>query len=425
MMDAPLLPLITLGTFSAQLLVIICVAAIAEALCRVTDPRLGLIYWRGVAFACLALPLSALAAPETRAGSGVMPFAVSLESAEYVTATAVLPAAGKVVWWLLCAGALARLAWLCAGAVRLRQLRQRSRAVVLTPDLEAIRLEIAPQTEVRVSCEIAQPAGFGLRHPIVLLPESFFAMDPEARRTVACHELLHVARRDWPWIVVEEIARALFWFHPAVWWLVERIQESREQLVDRLVITRIPSKRAYMTALLAFAGCGRRPATPATALLRRRHLLSRLRKLVKEPVMSRRRFVWTAVVLVSVMAGAITSTVKALPLGWPIEEAAARQEQVVDGEEPGVTLPKVITEVKPQYTPEALQARIQGTMMLTAVIRTDGTPRDIEITQSLDTEYGLDKQGAAALAQWRFEPGLKDGKLVPVRVTVEVRFRVK
>ncbi len=122
-------------------------------------------------------------------------------------------------------------------------------------------------------------------------------MDPEARRTVVCHELLHVARRDWPWIVVEELARALCWFHPAVWWLVERIQESREQLVDRLVIARIPSKRAYMTALLAFADCGRRPATPATALLRRRHLRSRLRKLAKEPVMSRRRFVWTAVML--------------------------------------------------------------------------------------------------------------------------------
>ena len=68
-----------------------------------------------------------------------------------------------------------------------------------------------------------------------------------------------MARRDWPWIVVEEVARALFWFHPAVWWLVERIQESREQLVDRLVIARIPSKRAYMAALLAFADGGRPP----------------------------------------------------------------------------------------------------------------------------------------------------------------------
>ena len=259
-MDALLLAFII---FSAQLLVIIGVAAIAEALGRVTDPRVRFTYWRGVAFACLVLPLSAIIGPEAR-GSGVTFFALSLAGAESVPVAAVLPVPGTVVWWLLCAGALARLGWLCAGAVRLRQLRQRSRAAVLTPDLEAIRFEIAPQAEVRVSCEIAQPAGFGLRHPVVLLPERFFAMDPPAQLTVACHELLHVARRDWSWIVVEEVARALFWFHPAVWWLVERIQESREELVDRLVIARIPSKRAYMAALLAFADGGRWPATLAT-----------------------------------------------------------------------------------------------------------------------------------------------------------------
>jgi TonB family protein len=416
--------LLVLIIFSAQLLVIIGVAAIAEALGRVTDPRLRLTYWRSVALACLALPLSAIVGPEAF-GSGVTFLAVSLEGAESVPVPAILPVAGTVVWWLLCAGALARLGWLCAGAVRLRQLRQRSRAAVLTPDLEALRCEMAPRAEVRVSCEIAQPAGFGLRHPVVLLPERFFAMDPEEQRTVACHELLHVARRDWSWIVVEEMARALFWFHPAVWCLVERIQESREQLVDRLVIARIPSKRAYMAALLAFADGGRRPPTPATTFLRRRHLRCRLRKLVKESVMSQKRRVWTAVVLACVMAGAIAGTVTALPLGWPIGEAAAHPQQVEDGKEPGVTLPKVISEVKPQYTAEAMQARIEGTLIMTAVVRTDGTPDDIEITKSLDTEYGLDNQGVAALSQWRFEPGLKDGKAVPVRVTVEMQFRLK
>jgi beta-lactamase regulating signal transducer with metallopeptidase domain len=184
---------------------------------------------------------------------------------------------------------------------------------------------------------------------------------------------LHVARRDWSWIVVEEVARALFWFHPAVWWLVERIQESREQLVDRLVIARIPSKRAYMAALVAFADSGRRAAIPATAFLRRRHLRSRLRRLVKESVMSRRRLVWTAVLLVCVMAGTIAGTVMALPLGWPIGDAATHPRQVVDGKDPGVTLPKVISEVKPQYTPEAMQAKIEGTVIMTAVVRTDGT----------------------------------------------------
>ena len=410
--------------FSAQLLVIIGVAAIAEALGRVKDPRLRLPYWRGVALACLALPLSATVGPDVL-GSGMTFLTVSFEGPESVPVAAVLPAAGTVVWWVLCGGALARFGWLCAGAVRLRQLRQRSRAAVLTPDLEAIRSEIAPRAEVRVSCEIAQPAGFGLRQPVVLLPERFFAMDPQAQRTVVCHELLHVARRDWSWIVVEEVARALFWFHPAVWWLVERIQESREQLVDRLVIARIPSKRAYMAALLAFADGGRPLATLATAFLRRRYLRSRLRNLVKESVMSRRRLVWTAVVLVCVMAGAIAGTVMALPLGSPVGEAAAHAQQVVDGKDPGVTLPKIIFEVKPRYTPEALRARIEGTVIMTAVVRTDGRPDDIEITQSLDTEYGLDEQAVAALSQWRFEPGLKDGKPVAVRITVEMRFTLR
>jgi len=417
-MDPLLLALIML---SAQLLVIVSVATIAETLARVTDPRLRLTYWRGVALACLALPLSALAGPEAF-GSGVT-FLVAVEGAASAPIRA-LPAAGRVVWWLLCAGALARLGWLCAGAMRLRQLRQRSRTAVLTPDLEELRSDVAPRAELRISCEVAQPAGFGLGHPVILLPEGFFAMDPNAQRAVACHELLHVARRDWPWILVEEVARALFWFHPAVWWLVERIQESREQLVDRLVIARIPSKRAYMTALLAFADGGRPPAA-ATALLRKRHLRSRLRKLAKESVMPRRRLVWTAAVLVCVMGGAIAETVVALPLGWPIGEAAVHAQQVVDGNDPGVTLPKVVSEVKPQYTPEAMQARIEGTVFIKAVVRTDGTPADIEISESLDTEYGLDKQAVTALSQWRFEPGLKDGKPVPVLVTVEMRFRLK
>ena len=418
-MDPLLLSLIML---SAQLLVIVSVAAIAETLARVTDPRLRLTYWRGVALACLALPLSALTGPEAF-GPGAT-FLVAVEGAGSAPLRAVLPAAGRVVWWLLCAGAVARVGWLCAGAMRLRQLRQRSRTAGLTRDLEELRSDIAPRAELRISCEVAQPAGFGLRHPVILLPEGFFAMDSNAQRAVACHELLHVARRDWPWILVEEVARALFWFHPAVWWLVERIQESREQLVDRLVIARIPSKRAYMTALLAFADGGRHPAA-ATALLRKRHLRSRLRKLAKESVMPRRRLVWTAAVLVCVMGGAFAGAVVALPLGSPIGEAALHAQQVVDGKALGVTLPKVVSEVKPQYTPEAMQARIEGAVFITAVVRTDGTPNDIKITKSLDSKHGLDKQAVTALRQWRFEPGRKDGKPVAVRITVEMRFTLK
>lgn len=140
--------------------------------------------------------------------------------------------------------------------------------------------------------------------------------------------------------------------------------------------------------------------------------------------MSRTRLVWTTAVLVCVMSGAMAGAVVALPLGWPIG-ATLHPQQAVDGNAPGVTLPKVVSEVKPQYTPEAMHARIEGTVAMKTIVGTDGMPADITITKSLDTKYGLDKQAVTALSQWRFEPGLKDGKPVPVSIEVTMEFRLK
>jgi len=53
--------------------------------------------------------------------------------------------------------------------------------------------------------------------------------------TSVCHELVHVRRGDWIDEVFEEGVRTLFWFHPAVRWLIGRIQLDREQVVDRAV----------------------------------------------------------------------------------------------------------------------------------------------------------------------------------------------
>jgi TonB family protein len=47
------------------------------------------------------------------------------------------------------------------------------------------------------------------------------------------------------------------------------------------------------------------------------------------------------------------------------------------------------------------------------------------VTRSLDAEHGLDEAAVTALEQWRFEPGRKDGKAVPVQVDIEMRFGLK
>jgi TonB family protein len=90
---------------------------------------------------------------------------------------------------------------------------------------------------------------------------------------------------------------------------------------------------------------------------------------------------------------------------------------------PGVTMPAVLSEVKPSYTAAALRDGIEGSVFLECVVNTDGTVGDVRVVRSLDQR--LDQQATSALKQWRFKPGTKGGAAVPVRVEVEMTFSLK
>jgi TonB family protein len=89
------------------------------------------------------------------------------------------------------------------------------------------------------------------------------------------------------------------------------------------------------------------------------------------------------------------------------------------------TMPTVVREVKPDYTAEAKQRGIQGTVELSVVVNDDGTVGEVKVTRSLDDKYGLDEQAVMAMKKWQFKPGTKDGKPVAVEVTVEMSFKLK
>jgi protein TonB len=92
---------------------------------------------------------------------------------------------------------------------------------------------------------------------------------------------------------------------------------------------------------------------------------------------------------------------------------------------PDVTLPTVVTIVHASYTPEAMRARIQGSVLLDCVVRPDGTVSDVIVTQSLDSATGLDRQAVDAMRQWKFKPGTRKGKPVAVRVSVKMAFTMQ
>jgi|SRR5215471_5199499 len=90
-----------------------------------------------------------------------------------------------------------------------------------------------------------------------------------------------------------------------------------------------------------------------------------------------------------------------------------------------VTSPVVIQQVRPNYTSDAMRARIQGPVLLECIVRPDGTCTDIKLLQSLDSAFGLDVEAIKAARQWRFQPGTRRGLPVSVSVKIELDFRLR
>lgn len=209
------------------------------------------------------------------------------------------------VWHILFAGALLRFAWLIAGLWRLRRLR-----------LEAHRIA-APianyehAVEWYVSGRVAGPVTFGWLRPSILLPEHICSMPPEMQFAVAWHELLHVERRDWLFVMAEETIRSVLWFHPAAWYALSQAQLAREQLVDGEVVAATRDQAGYLEALVAVAARNSgADLAPAPLFLKKRQLAIRVAAILKEAPMSKFKILTRALLASTVIfATAITLAV--------------------------------------------------------------------------------------------------------------------
>ena len=90
-----------------------------------------------------------------------------------------------------------------------------------------------------------------------------------------------------------------------------------------------------------------------------------------------------------------------------------------------IVAPRLVKELKPKYTPGAMDAGIAGGIVMEAVIDADGNVGEVRVRRSLDRKFGLDDEAVRTLKQWRFAPGTKDGVAVPVLVEVEMTFSLR
>ena len=336
------------------------VAGLGVAVLRIRRPGFLLRFWQAVLLLLLAAPWIQPWQPVAAAPTGVLAPISGLEQA--VESGAGVSVAGRVIalpaarwrvdpWtWalgLLAAGVIVRLGWIGLGLLRLARL---ARAADRIAPPAAAR---EPLARFRLSAvfvqhpEVRMPCSFGLLRPTVMLPPAFDRLEPAFQRAIVCHELLHIERRDFARVVVEDMAAALLWFHPWVWLLRRRIRLHREQVVDAAVVRRTEDRRAYVRCLVELAG---HPLTSglASPMLRSSELRTRTDALFeKEGAMSIRRAavlttglcmalgatVWTAAATVPLNAAAPGGALQATSAGQPASQV--RHAIVLDFTLPG------------------------------------------------------------------------------------------
>ena len=81
--------------------------------------------------------------------------------------------------------------------------------------------------------------------------------------------------------------------------------------------------------------------------------------------------------------------------------------------------------MRPNYTSPALQARVQGVVVMDAVVLPDGSVGEVKIVRSLDGRFGLDEEALKAVKQWRFRPAARAGRPIAMLVSVEMMFELR
>jgi TonB family protein len=179
-----------------------------------------------------------------------------------IDAAAASPFSGKLLSLTLLLwafGALFVVVKLLAGLARLALVSARSAPVVEEGWAQMVasqrkQLGIVRPVQILLSADPASmPLTWGFVRPRILLPAGATQWSPERRRTVLSHELAHIARHDWLAQIFAELTRAIYWFHPLMWFAAAKLRSESERACDDSVLNGGVDPSHYANQLLELA----------------------------------------------------------------------------------------------------------------------------------------------------------------------------
>lgn len=239
-------------------------------------------------------PFPPAAAPAESSASGRPPETAAPATAEPTWRTAYGRFAPYIVGiWLLGGGLFAVRLLLGAGALG---WMTRRRAPVpgavenLIGDL-CRRMNLRRRPRVFACERCPEAMAFGWLKPVVLIPASWLVkIQPDVLEAVFAHELAHIRRRDM-WVnLAQRIMETLLFYHPAVWWVSNRLRIEREYCCDDLAVAATGRRAGYAEALEWVARIGADRKSPVLAMTiggKKMALLNRVRHVLRTPAAPR------------------------------------------------------------------------------------------------------------------------------------------
>ena len=205
-----------------------------------------------------------------------------------------------------------------------------------------------------------EPGVFGVIRPKLLWPAELSRQltDDELEGVIA-HEICHVDRGDNLNALIQTLVETVFWFYPPVWWLGARLVAERERACDEGVVHMGADKRRYAQSILKVCGfCLRSPVVFVPGISGS-SLSRRVEWILSHPVPTRLALP-ARLLLASIVVVTVAVPLAAGVLGGHRESAADQDQPKVYRPGNGVSWPKLVHEVKPKSTKDAMRARIEG-----------------------------------------------------------------
>ncbi len=324
---------------------------------------------------------------------------------------------------------MARLLWRSRA---LSGLWRRSTAVLLSKEAALCWTRCSRSFEIdnaalAASSEIFGPITVGFRKKLVLFPAAMVSnISNEDLHTVLAHEFAHMRRHDFLRNLLYEWITLPAKYHPLLWLTRERVIETREMVCDRMAAETM-GQTEYARSLLRLASLlvqGAEVRTPhAIGIFDANTFERRLMKLTEnQPEI---RTVRRVAMIAASLAFGVATCASALALHVSVGTGSLPSETKDAGSAKAVKIPSgvmagtLLTRVNPVYPDAAKKAKVQGSVVLHAIIGKDGA---IDNLQAISGPEELRPSALDAVRQWTYKPYLLNGEPVEVETTVTINY---